>query len=513
RLVNDGVRLLQELKAMDDDRRVTPLGEQIAGIPVDPRLGRMLLAASRQRCLTEMLIVAAFLEGQDPRERPSDAQQQAAEKHALFKDARSDFNTVLNIWRTYNEQAAALSRNQLRKWCKEHFLSFLRMREWQDLHNQLSQSVTELKLRLNQMPASYTDLHQAILTGFLGSIGELDEKREYNGPRGLRFVIAPGTKLASKPPRWIVAGSVVETARLYARMVAAVDPGWIEAAGAHLLKRSYSEPHWVHTRGFVSAYESVALYGLTLASRRRVNYGAIAPKEARDMFIREALVDLPSEEELGGADEHVAASSGGGGDDHDVVRAARDAMNERARDRRGGRTPHARQRQRAVVQGEFLEANRRLRAEIEALEAKIRRRDVVVDEESQVEFYASRSPERVNSGAAFNHWRAEAERTNRRPFYMSRADLMRRDAQEAGAERFPDALPVGGNPLPLEYKFEPGESGDGITLIVPELLIDMVNAEQTAWLVPGLRLEKITAVFRALPKAQRKFLVPVPDFA
>ena len=514
-LVNDGIRLLQELKAMDDDRRVTSLGEQIAGIPVDPRLGRMLLAASRQRCLTEMLVVAAFLEVQDPRERPSDAQQQASEKHALFADPRSDFNTVLTIWRTYNEQAAALSRNQLRKWCKEHFLSFLRMREWQDLHTQLSQSIAELKLRPNQVVANYTDLHQAILTGFLGSIGELDEKREYNGPRGMRFVVAPGTPLASKPPRWIVAGSIVETTRLYARMVAAVDPGWIEAAGSHLVKRTYSEPHWEAARGYVSAFETIALYGLTLASRRRVNYGAIAPREARDMFIREALVDTP-EEERDEVDDYLVSSGGGGGADSDVVSAARDAMSERRRDRRGGSGESAgpaRQRQRAVVQGDFFEANRRLRAEIEALEAKIRRRDVVVDEESQVEFYASRIPDRVNSVAAFNHWRTEAERTNPRLLYMSRADLMQRDAQEAGVERFPDALPVGANQLPLHYKFEPAESRDGVTLTVPEPLIDMVNAEQTAWLVPGMRLEKITAVFRALPKAQRKFLVPVPDFA
>ena len=374
-----------------------------------------------------------------------------------------------------------------------------------------SQSIAELKLRANQMAANYTDLHQAILTGFLGSIGELDEKREYNGPRSMRFVVAPGTPLASKPPRWIVAGSIVETTRLYARMVAAVDPGWIEAAGSHLVKRTYSEPHWEAARGYVSAFETIALYGLTLASRRRVNYGAIAPKEARDMFIREALVDTP-EEERDDVDDYLV-SGGGGGADGDVVSAARDAMSERRRG--GGRenAPNARQRQRAVVQGDFFEANRRLRAEIEALEAKIRRRDVVVDEESQIEFYASRIPDRVNSVAAFNHWRVEAERTNPRLLYMSRADLMQRDAQEAGAERFPDALPVGANQLPLQYRFEPAESGDGITLTVPEPLIDMVNAEQTAWLVPGMRLEKITAVFRALPKAQRKLLVPVPDFA
>jgi hypothetical protein len=371
----------------------------------------------------------------------------------------------------------------------------------------------------------------------------------------MRFVVAPGTPLASKPPRWIVAGSIVETTRLYARMVAAVDPGWIEAAGSHLLKRSYSEPHWEAARGYVSAYESVALYGLTLAARRRVNYGAIAPKEARDMFIREALVDAP-EEEHDDVDEYLVASGGsGGGGGDDLMRDAREAMGERGRagrdamsergpggraaeaarnasdltgadrnaamadrsvtlaSRRRDQTSPARPRQRAVVDGEFFGANRRLRAEIEALEAKIRRRDVVVDEESQVEFYAARIPERVNSVAAFNHWRAEAERTHPRLLYMSRADLMQRDVEEAGAERFPDALPVGANQLPLQYKFEPAESGDGMTLIVPEPLIEMVNAEQTAWLVPGLRLEKITAVFRALPKAQRKMLVPVPDFA
>ena len=546
RMVNDGVRLLQELKAMDEDRRVTSLGQQIAGIPVDPRLGRMLLAASRHHCLTEMLIVASFLEGQDPRERPSDAQQQASEKHALFADARSDFITVLNLWRAYNEQAAALSRNQLRKWCREHFISFLRVREWQDLHTQLSQSIAELKLRPNQMPANYTDLHQAILTGFLGSIGELDEKREYNGPRGLRFVIAPGTPLASKPPRWIVAGSLVETTRLYARMVAAVDPGWIEGAGAHLLKRSYSEPHWVEDRGFVSAYESVALYGLTLAARRRVNYGAIAPREARDIFIREALVDSTEQDDASLADEYVIASggSGRGGRSNDGDANARHggalsgaernaAMADRARPgaqqehdassadgsrrnvdaRRARSSRGARRRPRAAVDGDFLEANCRLRAEIEGFEAKIRRRDVVVDEERQLEFYAARIPERVNSVAAFNHWRVEAERGNPRLLYMTRADLMQRDVPEAAEELFPNQLSVGGNSLPLLYRFDPAEPADGVTLIVPEPLLDVVNAEQIAWLVPGMRLEKIAALFRALPKSQRKLLVPVPDYA
>jgi ATP-dependent helicase HrpA len=460
RLINDGVRLLQELKAMDEERRVTSLGQQIAGLPVDPRLGRMLLAAARHDCLTEMLIIAAFLEAQDPRERPADAQQHATQKHAEFADKRSDFITVLNLWRLYNEQAAALSRNQLRKWCREHFLSAMRMREWQDLHAQLAEAVAELKLRPNQVEASYTELHQAILTGFLGSIGNLDARREYDGPRALRFVIAPGTPLASRPPKWVVAGSLIETARLYARMVAAVDPGWIEAAGAHLLKRVYTEPHWVDRRGYVSAYETVTLYGLTLASRRRVNYAIVAPVEAREIFAREALVAGHSD-----------------------------------------------------VKGAFLAANRELLRDVERLEAKIRRRDILVDETTLVNFYTARIPERVSTVASFESWRGKAERAAPRLLYMTRADIMARETPEITAEQFPDDWPVGANRLPLTYKFEPVERDDGVTLTVPEPLVGLLDPGKLAWLVPGMRLEKVTELMRALPKELRKPLVPVPDSA
>jgi ATP-dependent helicase HrpA len=467
RLVNDGVRLLQELKAMDETRRVTSLGQKIASLPVDPRLGRMLLAASHHNCLEEMLAITAFLEAQDPRERPTDAQQQADERHALFADQRSDFVAVLNLWRDFNEQAAALSRSQLRKWCREHYLSFVRMREWQELHGQLSEAVRELQLSprphapgaSDRVAASYADLHQAILTGFLGSIGSLDEKREYDGPRGTRFVIAPGTPLAARPPKWVVAGSVLETTRVYARMVASVNPQWIESAAAHLVKRSYTEPHWVRSRGFVAALETVTLYGLTLTSQRRVNYGAIQPREARDIFIREYLVNDP--------ETRVAA----------------------------------------------VLANRRLRDEIEALEAKIRRRDILVDEQAQVDFYAARLPERVNTIVLFERWLIDAERREPTLLHMTRADLVQREAPDAGAERFPDSLPVGANWLPLQYRFEPAEPDDGVTLIVPEPLLEMLNGERLAWLVPGLRLEKVTEIFRGLPKAQRKWLVPVPEHA
>jgi ATP-dependent helicase HrpA len=480
RLVNDGVRLLQELKAMDESRRVTSLGRKIAALPVDPRLGRMLLAASHNACLTEMLVIAAFLEAQDPRERPRDAQQQSAEKHALFADERSDFIGVLNLWRGFNEQSTALSGSQLRKWCREHFLSFVRMREWQDLHSQLSEAAGELDLHPNEVPAGYPELHQAILTGFLGSIGRLDEKREYDGPRGSRFVIAPGTPLAAKPPKWVVAGSLVETTRVYARMVASVNPMWIESAGAHLLNRTYSEPHWVRSGGFVAALESVSLYGLTLAAQRRVNFGVIQPAAAREIFIRQALVSPdPVEEEF---DTYVRRGKG------------------------RGREP-------MKVHGEFLQANTRLREQIEALEAKIRRRDVLVDEQTQVDFYSARLPERVNSIALFDRWRADAERGNPRILYFTRADLLRREVPEAGPDQYPDDFPLGANRLPLIYRFEPGEADDGVTLVAPEPLVDLLQAEQLAWLVPGLRLEKVTELFRALPKAQRKLLVPVPEHA
>ncbi len=460
RLINDGYRLLQELKAVDAERRVTSLGRQIASLPLDPRLARMLLAATHHRCLTEMLIVTAFLSGQDPRERPQDAQAKADESHAKLADPRSDFMTVLNLWQAFTMNLRELSGNQLRKWCRENFLSFVRLREWQELHGQLAAAIEELKLKANELPAAYADLHQALLTGFLGSIGTLDERREYLGARGTRFVIAPGTSLASKTPQWIVAGSMVETTRLYARMVAAVEPGWIESAGSHLLKRSYAEPHWVEDRGFVAAYESIALYGLTLAARRRVNFGNVAPREARDIFIREALVE-----------------------GHSTLRAP------------------------------FLVHNRDLKAQVEGIEARIRRRDVLVEEQTQCDFYGARIPERVNSIPTFERWWREVEPQTPQLLTMSLRDLMGREVPEANDNLYPQTFEIAGNRLPLAYRFEPGAPDDGVTLTVPVPLLGTVDAGQLGWLVPGMRLEKITALLRALPKQLRKTFVPVPEHA
>jgi ATP-dependent helicase HrpA len=478
RMINDGYRLLQELKAVDDSRQVTSLGRQISSLPVDPRLARMLIAADHHGCVTEMLILTAFLAGQDPRERPADAQQQADQRHAVFADSRSDFVTVLNLWKAFKEQGEALSGSQLRKWCRESFLSYLRLREWQELHRQLSESIEDLKLRVNQAPAEYGELHQAILTGFLGGIGALDERREYEGARGSRFVIAPGTPLASKPPKWLVAANLMETTRLYARMVAAVEPLWIESAGAHLIKRSYSEPHWVKERGFVAAFESTALYGLTLSARRRVNFGNVAPAEARQIFVREGLVE-----------------------------------------REGG------------IDAAFQRRNRELQHQVELMEAKIRRRDILIDEQAMCDFYLARLPPDVNSTATLQRWlggrhhdrnkasspqqrsTAASEGKSETLLMMSLPDLMRREVPEITTDSHPDTYRLGGNRLPLEYRFEPAAANDGITLVVPEPLLNSLDSGHLAWLIPGWRIEKITNVLRALPKQIRKLVVPVPDYA
>ncbi|HEY6454924.1 MAG TPA: ATP-dependent RNA helicase HrpA [Steroidobacteraceae bacterium] len=460
RQINDGVRQLQELGAMDERRCITPLGRRLAALPCDPKLGRMLLAAARLRCLSEMLIITAFLAAQDPRERPSDAQTQADEAHAVYADGRSDFVTVLNLWQRFHAQAANLGGAALRTWCRENFLSFVRLREWQDLHGQLGASAQDLDLKVNQTPANHADLHRAVLTGLLGCIGLLDERREYLGARGTRFVIAPGTPLAARSAKWVVAAQLLETTRLYARMVAAVQPEWIEGVAGHVLRREYSGPHWVSARGQVSAYESVTLYGLPLASRRRISYGAVAPAEAHEIFIREALV---------GARSSIAAP--------------------------------------------FVTANRELKAEVEALEARIRRRDILVDEATQAQFYATRIPQQVNSVAGFESWWRERARTDPAALHMSLADFSRRAAPEAGAQFFPPTMHIAGNALPLSYVFEPGSPGDGITLSVPGQLVEELDTEQLAWLVPGARLEKIAELLRSLPKAIRRQLVPVTDTA
>jgi ATP-dependent helicase HrpA len=459
RLLNDGYRLLQELSAVDGDRRITRLGRQMAQLPVDPRLARILLEAGRLRCLTEALVIAAFLSIQDPRERPSDRIEAADERHAQFADERSDFVAILNLWRAASEQVAAGQR-ALRRWCKQNFLAYLRVREWQDLHEQLAGIAAGQELPSNDDPSASGALHQAILTGFLGGIGVLDENRSYIGARDARFVIAPGTPLAKRPPRWIVAASLVETQRLYARTVAQVQPSWIESAGAHLVRRTYGDAHWVPERGMVMARETVTLYGRVLSSGRQVNFATIDPALARRMFVEEALL-----------------------------------------------------RRQSPLDCAFLTRNAQARAGVEALEAKLRRRDLLAADDVLVEFYLERIPADVASTRAFERWWRDEARRHPHRLDMPPDTLLAGPAPECSPTDYPDSLRVDGNELPLHYVFDPTSADDGLTLSVPLPLLGALSARRCEWLVPGLLTAKIVALLRGLPKDVRRDLVPIPATA
>jgi len=459
RLLNDGYRLLQELGAVDGDRRITRLGRQMAALPVDPRLARILFEAGRQRCLAEALVIAAFLSIQDPRERPADQTEAADQAHAGFADPRSDFVTVLNLWDSSREQAASGNR-VLRRWCKEHFLSFRRMREWQDLHDQLAEIAAAQRLERNPAAAAAGVLHQAILTGFLGGIGVLEEGRNYLGARDARFVIAPGTPLAKHPPRWIVAASLVETQRLYARMVAQVQPSWIESAGAHLVRRSYSDAQWDAVRGMVTARETVSLYGRVLSSGRQVNFATIDPALARRMFVEEALV-----------------------------------------------------RGQSNLRAGFLERNARLREDLERIEARLRRRDLLASDEALIDFYLERIPADVASTRAFERWWRRDEHSHPHRLDVPAEVLLADSLPPVVASDYPPHLEVDGNELPLTYRFDPTHADDGVTVDVPLPLLASLPARRTDWLVPGYLHDKLVAVLRGLPKDLRRTLVPIPETA
>ncbi len=505
RLVADGYRTLEELSALDARGELTPLGLELARLPVDPRIGRMLLAAREHHCLAEVLVIAAALSIQDPRERPFDRQQAADQIHATFNHPDSDFLTLLNLWSFLEKERKALSKNQFRKLCQQHFLNWNRVLEWHDVHAQLAELLTGRAFprapgmeggegkaaragradggRRRSLagdglalaaagqdgrvlgagataPGTPEEVHRALLAGLLSNIGCKDENREYLGARNSRFAIHPGSALFKEGPKWIVAAERVETTRVYGRMVARVQPGWIEAAGAHLLQRSYSEPHWQAEAGQVAAFERVTLYGVTLVPRRRVNYGPINPAEAREVFIRFALA---------------------GGD--------------------------------FETRAPFWRHNRELIEYVQHLEAKSRRRDILVDEEAIVAFYDQRVPPGIYSTALFERWLREATRTDPKCLHLRMADVMRHDAAGVTAEAFPDALQIGATRLPLEYHFDPGSPTDGLTLVVPLPLINQVSGDRLDWVVPGLLTERITELLRGLPKPLRKHFVPIPDFA
>jgi len=458
RYVNDGVRLLQELGALDEEEALTRLGRDLARLPLDPRYGRILLAGAKQHCLHEILIIVAGLSIQDPRERPIEQAQAADEKHKPFRDEQSDFLSYLKLWQWYREQTG--SQRRLRELCASHFLSYLRMHEWQDVHRELLGLVHELGLRINQQPADYAAVHRALLSGFLGQIGLKQETGNYAGPRGVRFHMHPGSTLFKKQPKWVMTAEWIETTRLYGRIAAGIDPLWVEQAARRLLKHAYFEPHWEKKPAQVAAYEQTSLYGLVLSPRRKINYGPIDPGLSREIFIRSALVE---------------------GD----------------YDSRGG----------------FLRHNLKLLESLREEEAKVRRPGVLIDEVALFQFYAVRIPQDIYSGSAFERWREQAERMQPRLLYLTREDLLKDEAVLGAQAAYPPTLEVAGLRLPLSYHFAPGDDADGVTVTVPLAMLAQLPPEPFEWLVPGLLEEKVTELIRGLPKSVRRDFVPAPQFA
>ncbi|MCU1677153.1 MAG: ATP-dependent helicase HrpA [Frankiales bacterium] len=466
RNIRDGVVLLHELHAIepkeqDPKKRLTPLGRKLSQLPVDPRLGRMVLEADTLGCVREVIVLAAVLSMQDPRERPTDKQQQADEKHARFADKTSDFLTFLNLWRYLVKQQKELSSSAFRRMCRTDFLNYLRIREWQDLESQLRQVAKRLDVTINESPASEDNLHQALLSGLLSHIGIKDgPKNEYLGARGARFAVFPGSTLARKSPTFVMAAELVETSRLWARTVAKIEPEWAERLGEHLVARSYSEPHWSRKRGGTVAYERVLLYGVPLIARRAIDYGRIDPALARELFIRNALVE-------------------------------------------GDWQTHHR----------FFAANRALLEDVEELEHRSRRRGLVVDEETLFEFYDKRIPADIITTRHFDTWWKKAQHEQRDLLTFTMDLVLNERAADVRLDDYPDVWRSGDLALPLTYQFEPGAAADGVTVHVPVVVLNRLSAEPFTWLVPGLRHELVTALIKSLPKQLRVQLVPAPDRA
>ncbi|HEY8533465.1 MAG TPA: ATP-dependent RNA helicase HrpA [Micromonospora sp.] len=467
RRIKDGIELLHELGAIDPTqtdprKRLTPLGRKLAQLPIDPRLGRMVLEAERNGALDEVMVIAAALSIQDPRERPADKQQAADQAHARFVDPDSDFLTYVNLWRYLHERQRELSSSGFRRMCKAEFLNYLRVREWQDIYSQLRQVMRSLGAPVTAAkPADPAAIHQSLLAGLLSHVGLKDStKNEYVGARGAKFAIFPGSALAKKPPRWIMAAELVETSRLWARIVARIEPEWIEPLAGHLVKRTYSEPHWSRKQGAVLAYERVTLYGVPVVTRRRVNYGRIDPELSRELFIRHALVD-------------------------------------------GDWETHHR----------FWHENQRLRHEIEELERRTRRRDILVDDETIFTFYDERVGREVVSARHFDAWWKKVQREQPDLLTFTRELLVNPNCGAIDEDAYPDEWPHGELRLPLSYEFDPGSPTDGVTVDIPLPMLNRVSPAEFEWQVPGLREELVIALLRSLPKALRRNFVPIPDYA
>lgn len=477
RQINDGFLLLEQLGAINSDKQLTRIGRSLARLSVDPRIGRVIIAAQKHNVLSEVLVIAAALSCQDPRERPSEKQQAADEQHAKWASKRSDFISYLNLWIEFEAQRKHLSQRKLRQYCQKHFLSFMRMREWRELYQQLFTQTKELKFTYNDMnyqgkedeeQLDYAAIHQSLLTGFLSNVGFKEDKNIYLGARNMRFAIFPGSGLYKRKPKWLMAAEIVETSSVYARTVAGIEPGWLEQEANHLLKHHYYDPFWEDKPGQVSAWSKVTLYGLTINPRKKVNYGPIDPEVAQEIFIRDALVS-------------------------------------------GEYREHQRR------QPAFIQHNLQLIDDIEHLEHKSRRKDLLVDDLAIFEFYNYRIKQKnkpgyfIYSRASFEKWRNKIEKSEPEYLYLKESDLLQKDAEHISDKLYPPMIRSGDLQLPLEYHFLPGHPLDGVTVIIPLAVINQLDETIFDWLVPGFIREKITLLIRALPKTIRKQFVPVPE--
>ncbi|WP_406722628.1 ATP-dependent RNA helicase HrpA [Streptomyces althioticus] len=481
RNIRDGVQLLQELGALDPTqkdprKRLTQTGRKLAQLPVDPRLARMVLEADRNGCVREVMVIAAALSIQDPRERPADKQTQADQQHARFRDETSDFLAFLNLWRYIREQQKERGSSSFRRMCKQEYLNFLRIREWQDIYAQLRTVAKQMGIHLNDEDAPADRVHVSLLAGLLSHIGMKDVKEskdsgqgggrrdggrnEYLGARNAKFAIFPGSALFKKPPRFVMSAELVETSRLWARVNAKIEPEWVEPLAEHLLKRTYSEPHWEKDQAAVMAYEKVTLYGVPIVAQRKVNYGRIDAGLSRELFIRNALVE---------------------GD---------------------WRTHH-----------KFFADNRKLLTEVEELEHRARRRDILVDDETLFDFYDQRIPDHVVSGAHFDSWWKHKRREQPDFLDFEREMLIRESADAVTKADYPDTWRQGPLKFRVTYQFEPGADADGVTVHIPLQVLNQVTDEGFDWQIPGLREEVVTELIRSLPKPIRRNYVPAPNYA
>ncbi|MBA3507368.1 MAG: ATP-dependent RNA helicase HrpA, partial [Betaproteobacteria bacterium] len=466
RAIADGFQLLQELGAVAFERTLTPLGRELAGLPLDPRIGRLVLAARDAGCLAEALVIASALSVPDPRERPFERQQAADQAHLKFRDDRSDFLSLVALWEFFADALSQrLSHRKLVDACRGQFVSYLRLREWRDVHQQLVSVLEDAGWNwARTLPSTndaprYAMLHKALLAGLLGNIGVKNDADDgFLGARGIKFYLYPGSGIARKANKWLLAAELTETTRLFARCAAKIEPEWIEAVAGERVTREYFDPHWDERRGEVVASERVSLYGLTLVARRPVSFGAIDPAAARDVFIREALV--------AGAFK---------------------------------------------TRGSFLAHNRKLVTEISELEHKARRTDVLVDDTTIASFYAERISPDVYSTVTFERWRLAAEERDSAALFLTREHLMRHAAAQVTIELYPEHLQVAGTTLPLKYRFAPGHPLDGLTVTVPLALLNQVEEARLTWLVPGMIREKVTHYLKSLPKGWRNRLIPLPE--